>query len=286
MMNLELFALAINETIGVKDFCVYLNSNVFPDDVGNRNVVTMTVLRVPYGFTTDELDAETLNVTLTFDLPCDVFGEQYVVRGTALNVIESKLLGRNTFVVAGVDGETSYVVNTFFEQQPPAPPYADSGRITQQIVVSGQALVQNSACKAMVGNDVTVSIATEKDGAYTQLLKTTRASTLQIGVDNNIPLSKNSTLPEATGVSRTHTKSLTLLYKGAEIENEFLMIAEGYPHDVNKIYYYKVEYGTAFALIVPFKLLGVTTQDSAGVYLQYTLNIQTVEDAEEQPIAT
>ncbi|MBQ3221186.1 MAG: hypothetical protein IJB34_04425 [Clostridia bacterium] len=281
MIDLEELAYAFNAVLGTDDFLVYLNSNAYPDDIGARNVVTMTALRIPFGFTREELDAESLTVTLTFDLPCDVRGERAVVRGNALETIEKKLLGRQRFRVEQADG-TTYIVNTFFEQQPPANPYADSGGITQQIVVSGKALAQNCACKALVGNDVLVSVSADGKN-YTRLLKVTRVATAQTGTDANVPLSEETTLPCVRALSRTHTKALTFLYTGLAIENEFLKIAEGAPFDVNKVYYYKVEYPD-FALIVPFLLLSVSSQDSAGVYLQYTLNVQTVEDARETAV--
>ena len=285
MIDLALLASAINDKIGADEFAVYLNTNAFPDDIGDRQVVTMSVLRVPYGFTEDELDAETLTVTLTFDLPCDVYGDNYAVRGNALNSIADNLLGKRTFFVPSAsesyDG-ARYIVHSYFEQQPPAPPYVDSGRITQQIVVTGQVLVQNENCKILVGNDVKIYIAkeltTELKTAYTRLLKMERVSSMQVGTDNNIPLSSSSTIPMLQGISRTHTKTLTFLYRGADIETEFLQIAEGADFDVNTIYYYKAEYGLEFTIEVPFKLISVTTQDSNGVYLQYTLTIQTIEE--------
>lgn len=276
MINLQDLAYKFNEVLGTDKYLVYLNSNAYPEDIGDRNVVTMSVLRAPYGFSAEELDAETLTVTLTFDLPCDVYGDRAVIRDAALEKIQTALLGQKQFIVEQTNGET-YVINTFLEQQPPANPYADSGSITQQIVLSGKILSQSSECGALVGNDVVVSLSA--DGAtYTSLLKITRVSNTQAGMDGNIPLSVESTLPELHGVSRTHTKSLTFLYTGKAIEKEFLKIAEGVAYDVNKTYYYKVEYDD-FCVCVPFKLTGVSSQDSAGVYLQYTLNVQTVGDA-------
>lgn len=277
MINLEDLTVAVNELLGRDKFAVYLNSNAFPDDEEDRIVVTMSALRIPFGFSTEELDAESLTVTLTFDLPCDVYGEQSIVRDGALERIQETLLGRKEFFVNQTNGE-QYTVNAFLEQQPPANPYADSGRITQQIVLSGKMLVQNVNCAAIVGNDVRVSIGLE--GAYTEteLLKVSRASSLDVGTDSNIPLSENSTLAETYGISRTCTKTLNFLYTGKKIEDHFLKIAEGFDHDVNAIYTYKVKYPT-FTVQSKFKLISVSSQDSAGVYLQYTLTAQIVGSA-------
>lgn len=272
MIRLDFLASRFNEILGYDKYCVYLHSNAFPDeDLGSRNIVTMTALRVPFGFSTEELDAESMTLTLTFDLPCEAYGADVIIRDGALAQIQTLLLGHRKFFVEQPDGK--YVVNTYLEQQPPASPYIDSGRITQQIVLAGSALVQSISCGAVVGNDIKVSI----DGI--ELLKTTRVANTQVGADNNMPLSEDKTLPEFYGISRTHTKTLTFLYTGKDIEKEFLKIAEGMELDVNKVYSYKVVY-PAFTLTVPIKLVGVSSEDSAGVWLKYTLTVQTVGDAE------
>ena len=276
MINLEDLTVAVNEVLGRDKFVVYLNSNAFPDDEEDRIVVTMSALRVPFGFSTEELDAESLTVTLTFDLPCDVYGEQLIIRDGALARIQSNLLGRKEFDVHQANGE-DYVVNAFLEQQPPANPYADNGRITQQIVLSGKMLVQNATCLAIVGNDVRVSIGSATY-EQTELLKVSRASALNVGTDSNIPLSEDSTLAETHGISRTCTKTLNFLYTGKEIEDHFLEIAEGASFDVNAIYTYKAAYRN-FTVQSKFKIISVSSQDSAGVYLQYTLTAQIVDEA-------
>lgn len=272
MIRLDFLASAFNELLGYDKYCVYLNSNAFPDDIGDRTVVTMSALRVPFWFSTDEIDAESMTITLTFDLPCDAYGEDVVIRDGALARIQTILLGHRCFNV--LQPSATYVVNSYLEQQPPGPPYVDGGRITQQIVISGNILVQNSSCGAVVGNDVKVYI----NG--TRLLKVNRASNTQIGTDNNIPLSEETTLPEVFAISRTNTKTLTFLYTGKTIENEFLKIAEGVSFDVNKEYTYKVVYPT-FSVEVPFKIVGVSSEDSAGVWLKYALTIQAIDNAGE-----
>lgn len=277
MINLEDLMVAVNEVLGRDKFVVYLNSNAFPDAEEDRIVVTMSALRVPFGFSTEELDAESLTVTLTFDLPCDVHGEQVIIRDGALARIQANLLGRKEFDVHQANGE-EYVVNAFLEQQPPANPYVDNGRITQQIVLSGKMLAQNLNCAAIVGNDVRVSIGLDGEYEAAELLKVSRVSALNVGTDSNIPLSENSTLAETHGVSRTCTKTLNFLYTGKAIENHFLKIAEGAPFDVNAIYTYKAEYRN-FTVQSKFKLVDVSSQDSAGVYLQYTITAQIVEEA-------
>ena len=276
MIRLDFLADKFNEILGTDKYAVYLNSNAFPTDLGDRNVVTMNALRVPFGFGQDELDAESLTITLTFDLACDAYGEEVFVRDGALAHIQSLLLGHQVFEVQCPD-DAIYIVNTYLEQQPPGNPYVDAGRVTQQIVISGAALVQNVSCLAVVGNNVKVYINGEK------LLKVERTSVMQVGADNNIPLSEGITLAKMKAISKTCTKAVSFLYTGKEIEKEFLKIAEGFEEsdwNINKVYTYKVDYGS-FALEVPVKLTSVTTQDSTGVFVQYTLNMQIVGDAEE-----
>jgi hypothetical protein len=259
----------LNELLGIDKYAVYLNSNAFPEDIGDRNVVTMNVTRIPFGFSTEEFDAESMTITLTFDLPCDVYGDDVVVRDGALKHIQEVLLGHKVFNVSD-SAEGVYQVNTYFEQQPPSNPYVDSGRITQQIVVSGSALIKSTECGAVVGNDIKVAVS----GDY--LLKVSRVSNSQVGPDNNIPLSMNTSLAEMTAISRTVTKTLDLIYTGQPIEKEFLKIAEGAEYDINQIYTYRVEYPHVH-ITTRVKILSVVVQDAPSRFLQYTLTMQIVE---------
>lgn len=277
MIDLKYLAYAINKAIGTNKFVVYVNSNAFPDDIGDRKVVTMSVTRVPFGFSTDDFNVESLNITLTFDLPCDVYGNNAVIRDNALTTIQNALLGHKKFTIKSSDGD--YDLDTFFEQQPPGNPYMDNGIITQQIIISGKALCKGAECQAIVGNNVKVYIG-ETDDAYAELLKVSRVSNLQIGADNNIPLSNDKYIPSVHPISQLNTKTITCIYNGAEIEKHFLEIAEGENVNINKTYWYKVVYGDGNDAIVikkPIKIISVSTEDSVAVFLQYTLTIQNVD---------
>lgn len=264
MISLDFLSEKITEMLGSEKYQVYLNTNEFPND--NAKIpVSMTALRTPYGYTEEEFDAENLQITLTFDLTAES-----EVRDIALYDIQTKLLGWRNFLVEMP--EKSYKVFALFEQQPPSTPYKDFGGITQQIVVSATAQVQCLDCEALVGNSVKVYI----NGV--ELLKMSRTSSLSIGLDNNIPLSDELTIPECQGISQTPTKTVTFLYTGKNIENEFLRIAEKGAYDINEIYTYKAVYGNAVTVELPVKIVGVTTQDSVGTYLQYTLNMQVVKE--------
>lgn len=275
MIDLHCLATAINDILGDK-YVVWLNTNAEPDESETRTVVTMSAARIPFAYTTEELDAESLTLTLTFDLPVSAAGADLITRDIALNDIHNLLLGWRKIEVEQPSDNPNvpdrYAVTVRFEQQVPANPYTDMGHVKQQIVIGGTALAQNVNCKALVGNFVVVSIND------TPLLKVSRVSNTQVGADNNLLLSEAKTLPEMHGISRISTKTLTFLYLGNDIEDEFLKIAEGVEHDVNKIYTYDVSYPN-FTISQKFKIAGVSSQDSAGVYLQYTLNIQLVEPA-------
>jgi hypothetical protein len=277
MIDLRYLAYAINRIIGANEFLVYLNSNVYPDDIGDRNVVIMSAMRVPFGFSNDEINVESLTITLTFNLPCDIEGDNAVIRNNALIKIQNALLGHKKFTVQ--DPNSTYDLDTFFELQPPGNPYMDNGIITQQIVVSGKALCKNAECFAIVGNDVKTFIK-EENGVYSELLKVSRVANLQIGLENNIPLSENKYIPEVRPISQVNTKTLTFIYNGAPIEKQFLQMAEGINVDIEKVYWYKAIYGTnndAVTVETPIKIIGVSTEDSAGVFLQYTLTMQNIE---------
>ena len=91
MIRLEFLAYAINVELGLDKYVVYLNSNAYPDDIGDRNVVTLNATRIPFGFAQEELDAESMTIMLTFDLPCDASGTDVIIRDGALANIQAKL---------------------------------------------------------------------------------------------------------------------------------------------------------------------------------------------------
>lgn len=266
MIDLQYLATAINRIVGTNDFAVSLNTNGASAGDG-RTVVTLAATRVPFGFTTEEIDAESLNITLTFDLTA----KDLTKRDKSLFAIKNTLLGWRSFTVEQPEGD-AYAVECFLEQQAPASPYTDSGGITQQIVVSGTVLIRNIECGAVIGNNVGIYLDDVK------LLKAQRGGGMQGAGENNLPLSESGTLLQNRIVSRTHTAQLTCIYTGKPIEKEFLKIAEGCAQDVNKIYTYRVEY-PALTIVAPVKIQAVSITDGAGVFLQYTLTLQTTEEA-------
>lgn len=267
MIDLFYLSETLTHILGASKYQVYVNTNEYPQT--NKKIpVSMIALRTPYGYTEEEFDAENLQITLTFDL--DVTES---VRDSALFDIQSKLLGWRKFDVEMPD--KTYEVVALFEQQPPSNPYVDFGRITQQIVVSGTAQAKAKSNHAIIGNDIKVLI----NGV--RLLKMSRSAVLSIGADNNIPLSEDRTIPIFDGISQTATKTLTFLYTGKTIENEFLKMAESGAYDINKIFEYKVVYPT-FEVKEKIKIVNISVQDAVGVYLQYTLTVQVVNVDDEE----
>ena len=301
-LDLNFLADKINEILGFDKYVVYLNTNAFPDDIGARNVVTMNAARVPFSFTTDELNVESLNVTLTFDLPVSIGGEDFVTYNVALKDISDNLLGWKRFNVEMPTGENTtdtFNITSKFEMQPLAPPYADSGRITQQVVVTGTVLVQHAECKAILGNDVRVSIKPVDAEEEIFLMRVARTSCMQVGTDSNLLLSEEETLAQLHGISRSAIKRVTFIYTGKDIEKQFLLLAEsgnGFNRFIDKtgnikwipdnnvsinentVYQYTVYYGATRKVSSLVKIVSASAQDDLGVYLQYTLDLQVVPE--------
>lgn len=275
MIDLEFLTAAFNEILGTDKFMVYLNTDVFNEDLGERNAVVMSVTRVPFGYKTEEFDAESALITFVFDLPVSIGGDELMTRDVALSVIADKLLGNKEYFISTPDGD--YKLTCFFQQQAPTDPYADDGRVTQQITVSGTVLIQNDSCRAIVGNSVRVKI----DGV--ELLKASHSSALQYGTDSNLPLSENTTLLNVESISRVCMKTLNFIYTGQDIEKTFLKMAEGIvEEDINTVHQYEVSYGNDVLIRMPFKLLSVSVVSETGVFVKYALTLQTVQENETE----
>lgn len=268
MVDLSLLVDKLNEELGYDKFVVFLNTDVYNLDLGDRDAIIVNVARIPMGYTTEEFDAESIELTLTFDVPVDVDGEDLVKRDLAISIIKTKLLGKREYTI--VDEDTHYNATCFFEQLPSGAPYLDEGRVTQQIVVKGQCLLQNANCGAVVGNSVKININGDN------LLKVSRTSSTQYGSENNIPLSEDSVQVEVENISRASIKTFTFIYTGKEIEKEFIRIAEGYPENINKLYSININYGEGLATQSTVKLLSAAILDEPGVYLRYTITMQVV----------
>jgi hypothetical protein len=274
MIDLQELVYAFNEYLGRDKYALYLHTNGAPDKAETRIVGTLTVGRVPYGFSTAEIDAESLNLTFTFDLPCGTDTDD-LTRDKALLELTNKLLAWHTLLINFADG-TSYKLNTFLEMQPPSAPYVDCGRITQQIVIAGTALAQNTNCGAVVGNDETIYI----DGKA--VLKLEKSSSINYTGDNNIPLSEGIYVPEIENIASVSTLKIVCLYMGSEIDKELYEIAEGVNNNPNKVYEITIErkdQGSITKLTKYAKLVSVANTSAAGVFLKYEATFQILGDA-------
>ena len=269
MIDLQALTNAINEELGTDLFIAYLHTNNAADEREKRTIVTVKATRIPFGLTTKELDAESLSLTLTFDLPADKIS----ARDIALERIKETLLGWSSFKVEQPD-DVQYEVTTFFEQQSPDNPYLDNGGQTQQIVVSGTALVKNVNTRALVGNSIEVYLGEDK------LVKTSRTAVGQYGFDSRIPLSTGSIIPEIDAVSRTNTITIAGIYTGKAIEKTIISIAEGICDNPNNVYTYTVEYNKDLSFTTDVKITSAVVRDQIGAFLQYEVTLQVVEDKE------
>ena len=274
MIDLNEIVYALNEHLSSKDFALYLGTNAAPTDDG-RIVGSVIIGRVPYGFSTAEIDAESLNITITFDLPCGTEIDDYT-RDKALFEIGAKLLAWKKIAVITADEET-YYLNTFFEMLPPGSPYVDCGRITQQYVVSGTALLQNANCGAVVGNNEVVYINGIK------VLKVDKASSTVLTGDNNLPLSEGLYLPEMENIAKANNFKITCLFMGTEIDEELYGIGEGLDVDINKEYIIEVKHIMADGSVKlkgarrVCKLVSVNTYSAPGVFLKYDATFQMIK---------
>ena len=288
MKDITYLATAINEILNDNElgvsFMVYLNTNVIPNYADSYIAVTMAARRDFMGMPSEELDVETLTVSLTFNLPADINGEDLYKRDNALDIIHAHLLGEKSFFINTPD-DVVYKATSLLAQEQPSDPFIDAGRTTQLIVLTGTIYVANASCKAMVGNEVDVYIgrgdgtSTTANMKYEKLLHTNRALSYQTTSETFLALDNTYARASVINTSAAATKSLSFIYTGKEIEDEFLQIAEGVLRGLDKrvygieqIYTYKCVYPT-FTIICPFTIASVTFQDANGVLMQYTLNV-------------
>ena len=270
MIQLEELAFAFNEHIGRGKFNIYLNTNGVPQS-DSRILGTLNVGRIPYGFTSDEINAENLTLTFTFDIPCGS-AEADRTRDNAAAILAKKLLGWQRLTVTAPNGET-YRINSFLELQPMGAPYVDCGEIKQQFVYSGTALAQNTTCGAIVGNEEAVYI----DGS--QVLKLSKTVSTQIAGDNKIPLSEEKYTADVESIGVATTLTISCLYIGSEIDELLYRAGEGVILNPNKIYTIETVRNTlagAIKVVQNGKLTGVTSKNASGVFLQYEATFQIV----------
>lgn len=282
MIDLNELVYALNEHLGRDAFVLFLGTNGAPDKDEERVVGTVNVGRVPYAFSTDQIDAESLNITFTFDLPCGT-DEDDLRRDKAIAIIGEKLLSWKKIRLDYVDGNI-YYLNTFFEALPMGQPYVDCGRITQQLVVSGKALIQHGDCGAWLGNNEVIFITREGgNGIGGKLLVVDKASSTTISHDTAIDLSEGAYVPAIEAIAYTNTVKLTCLYMGTDIDQFFWHIGEGHVIDPNECLKFEA-YKEAFDgrpvddITKMCKIVSVLNISSAGVFNRYDVVLQMVQE--------
>ena len=276
MIDLKELVFALNEYLGRDKYILYLGTNGFPSKEESRIVCTVNIGQVPYAFSTAEIDATSLNCTFTFELPCATYEDEYK-RDNALQDIAEKLITWKKILIRYPDG-TKYALNTFFEMMPLGQPYVDCGKVTQQAIFAGKALLQNINCGAVIGNNETVEIDGEK------VLVIDKISGTDITYESNMALSKNSYVPELTAIAYANTLKLTCLYMGTNADNAFWQIGEGTIENPNKIYKIvtrltNINGEDVGAWARKVKLASVNNISSAGVFNRYEVVFQYVGKA-------
>lgn len=280
MIDLNELLYALNEYLGRDKFALYLGTNGAPDKNETRVVGTVNIGRVPYAFSTDQIDAESLNITFTFDLPCGTDADD-LRRDLAVATIGERLLAWRKIKLQYVDGSV-YHLNTFFEMLPMGNPYVDNGHITQQLVVSGKALLQNAKCGAWLGNNERVLMWRLDDNNPTPLLVLDKASSTTASHDSQMNLSGGGLVPQMQAIAYTNTVKLTCLYMGTDLDARLWQIGEGYWNDPNELYGIRTEKvdadgNSAFIGEKVCKLMSVSNVTSAGVFSRFEVTLQMVE---------
>lgn len=279
MMDIRELVFALNEYLGREKYDLHLGTNGAPAENDNRIVCTANIGIVPYGYTDTEIGATSLNITFTFDLHCGTY-EDDAQRDIAVADLTEKLLDWHTLTVKDSSG-TSYTLNTFFEMLPMGNPYIDDGRITQQLVIAGKALLQKTNMALIVGNDEAVRINN------TPVLIVDKSSSTQATHEPSMALSQDSYVPELRAVAYTNTISLTCIFRGSAIDVELWKIGEGVkPFNPNKVYTIMTQLkqrnaaGNLTTLLTTTKtakLVSVTNSTSVGTFIRYQAVFQLVE---------
>lgn len=282
MIDLNELTFALNEHLGRDNFVLFLGTNGAPDKDEQRIVGTVNVGRVPYAFSTAEIDAESLNITFTFDLPCGTT-EDDLRRDKALEIIGERLVAWKKIKLEYVDG-TVYYLNTFFEALPMGQPYVDCGHITQQYVVAGKALIQHGDCAAWLGNNERITITRNGgNGISNEVLVVDKASSTTISHDTAVDLSEGAYLPSINAIAYTNTVKLTCLYMGTAIDKFLWGVGEGLISDPNEHILIEADRITVDGMQEQSskrlcKIVSVSNISSAGVFNRYEVVLQMVQE--------
>lgn len=275
MIELQNLAKSFETLLGSNDFHVYWDAMTEPERDSKITPCTLQASRVPFAL--NNLDAETLNIKLTFDLLLIPTTE----RDRKAKIIREKLLGWVKLDViqleTEMDGDTyekTYTCDAFFSQMPPlADPRPDTGIIIQQVTMQGTMLVSSNTSGMLTANRVDTYIDDFKMNVLGY------GATVGKGAENVLNLSAGATRAEMLSLTNSNVFAFTLLFANSLKDKEFISILEGGEEKdgINTTYKVQRTYpdGTTYTNVC--KLVDGTLNHQAGAFLYYTLTFQKIE---------
>lgn len=267
MIEMQYLAAAFNRLLGTDDFAVWLHTNINPDRDGEKTTCTLLVQREPFAL--GNIDAESVRVTLTFDLKIQPEPELAAARLAKIKDI----LGWQSFQIQTPDG--AYNADSFLEMQQPGMPRIDTGCKIQQFTVSGTALIASATLGALVSNRVKTFIND------VEVLVVSAQPSLSKGADEVFDLSDGNTMTDMQEISRANTYGFTLLYRGTETDKMFIKLIEGGESDALNTTFALRRIYPDFEMTHTVKLESGLVTQQAGAFLLYQLNFKKQKAAEE-----
>ena len=260
MIDMKYLAAAFNRLLGTEDFAVWLDTNINPDRDGDKTTCTLLVQREPFAL--GNIDAESVLITLTFDLKIQPETEVAAARLAKIK----EVLGWQSFQVQTPDG--AYNVDSFLEMQQPGMPRIDTGCKIQQFTVSGTALIASASLGALVSNRVKTFINN------VEVLVVSAQPSLSKGTDEVFDLSGSNTMTDTQEISRANTSGYTILYRGSDIDKTLVKLIEGGESDALNTTFTLRRVYPDFEVTHTVKLeSGIVTQQ-AGAFLLYQVNFK------------
>lgn len=267
MIEMQFLAAAFNKMLGTDDFAVWLHTNINPDRDGDKTTCTLLVQREPFAL--GNIDAESVRVTLTFDMKIQPDTDVAAARLARIKDI----LGWQSFQVQTPNG--TYNADSFLEMQQPGFPRIDTGCKIQQFVVSGTALIASSTLGAVVCNRIKTYI---NDA---EVLVVSAQPSLSKGADEVFDLAGTNTMTDTQEISRANTATYTLLYRGSEIDNTLMKLIEGGESDALNTTFSLRRVYPGFEVTHTVKLDSGVITHQAGAFLMYQVNFKKQKAAAE-----
>lgn len=243
--------------------------DVLPTLYENDNRIPVALSMSQRPLSVADAEVHQADVTFIFDVPVAGNGEREMI--TAKKVkdhVAKTLLGVKTHVITGYDG-IGYAVTTEFTVSELSDVRKDTGQIRANFTVTGSLLATAGAL--MFG-----TIKYYVNGV--RLITTAASSHIEKGARRDQNLSTDTDRYELHELNKSNTYSLTCLYRGQEIEQEFLKIIDG---DVDTVHHLDTEYALSinyggFVSRMQVKLVSGDISGQQGALLSYTLTFERV----------